>query len=79
MIKESALFSSQVLWFTCLVSKKENIRPLQLALKKVKCANSKVIKMKQGQKTSRIIAWSFLSHDQVSEWRDNRFNKSLRE
>ncbi len=74
MIKESRLFSSQILWFTCLVSKKEHIRPLQLALKKAKCSNSKVIKMEQGQKTSRFIAWSFLSPEQVNQWRDERFN-----
>lgn len=75
MIKESLLFSSQVLWFTCLVSKKENIRPLQLALKKVKCLNVKIIKMEQGQKTSRFIAWSFLSSDEVKQWCADRFNK----
>ncbi|XPF96368.1 23S rRNA (adenine(1618)-N(6))-methyltransferase RlmF [Colwellia sp. RE-S-Sl-9] len=74
MIKESLLFSSQVLWFTCLVSKKENIRPLQLALKKVKCFNVKIIKMEQGQKTSRFIAWSFLSSDEVKQWCIDRFN-----
>lgn len=75
MIKESLLFSSQVLWFTCLVSKKENIRPLQLALKKVKCLNVKIIKMEQGQKTSRFIAWSFFSSDEVKQWCTDRFNK----
>lgn len=75
MIKESRLFSSQVLWFTCLVSKKEHIRSLQLSLKKVKCTHVKVIKMEQGQKISRFIAWSFLSTDDVNQWCNDRFNK----
>jgi len=75
MIKESILFSSQVLWFTCLVSKKEHIRSLQLSLKKVNCPHVKVIKMEQGQKMSRFIAWSFLSADDVNQWCTDRFNK----
>ena len=74
MIKESRLFSSQILWFTCLVSKKEHIRPLQLTLKKANCVQVKVVKMEQGHKTSRFIAWSFLSPEQVNQWRDDRFN-----
>ncbi|WP_175624000.1 23S rRNA (adenine(1618)-N(6))-methyltransferase RlmF [Pseudocolwellia agarivorans] len=74
MIKESRLFSSQILWFTCLVSKKEHIRPLQLTLKKANCVQVKVVKMEQGHKTNRFIAWSFLSPEQVNQWRDDRFN-----
>ncbi|WP_426356996.1 23S rRNA (adenine(1618)-N(6))-methyltransferase RlmF [Pseudocolwellia sp. HL-MZ19] len=75
MIKESRLFSSQVLWFTCLVSKKEHLRTVQLALKKANCTQVKVVKMEQGQKISRFIAWSFLSADDVSQWQAERFNK----
>jgi len=76
MINESVSFSSQVLWFTCLVSKKEHIRLLKLALKKKKCSNIKVIKMEQGQKISRFIAWSFLSENKINQWCIDRFNKS---
>ncbi len=75
MIKESRLFSSQVLWFTCLVSKKDHLRPLQLALKKANCNQVKVIKMEQGNKISRFIAWSFLSSDEMNQWLEERFNK----
>ena len=74
MIKESQYYSSQVLWFTCLVSKKEHIRPLQLALKKVKKCDVKVIKMKQGQKISRFIAWSFLTDEEKQEWCSDHFS-----
>jgi 23S rRNA (adenine1618-N6)-methyltransferase len=75
MIKESRLFSSQVLWFTCLVSKKDHIRSLQLALKKANCTHVKVIQMEQGNKISRFIAWSYLSTDNVHQWCNDRFNK----
>ncbi|MBE4949481.1 23S rRNA (adenine(1618)-N(6))-methyltransferase RlmF [Chryseobacterium culicis] len=60
MINESTLFSSQVLWFTCLVSKKDNLNKLTNLVKKVKAADVKAIDMAQGQKTSRILAWTFI-------------------
>lgn len=61
MIEESTFYSSQILWFTCLVSKKENLFKLTSLLKKVKAAKVKTIDMAQGQKVSRILVWSFNS------------------
>ena len=60
MIKESKHYCEQVLWFTCLVSKKDHLSPLKLALKKAKVSEFKVVKMAQGQKVSRFIAWRFV-------------------
>lgn len=68
MIEESALYSSQVLWFTCLVSKKENLYKLNSLLKKVKAIDFKTIEMSQGQKTSRILAWTFISENNRKNW-----------
>ena len=59
MIKESKAYQKQVFWFTCLVSKKEHLSKLKLTLKKSQASQIKVIKMAQGQKISRFIAWSF--------------------
>ncbi len=59
MIKESRLYPKQVLWFTCLVSKKEHLPKVKLSLKKAKVSQIKVVKMAQGHKMSRFIAWSF--------------------
>ena len=59
MIKESKQYHHQVLWFTCLVSKKQHLSKLKLLLKKAKARHIKVINMAQGQKISRFIAWSF--------------------
>ena len=64
MIKESKQYREQVLWFTCLVSKKDHLSKLKLSLKKANIAEIKVVKMTQGQKTSRFIAWRFSTlHD----------------
>ena len=59
MIKESKQYREQVLWFTCLVSKKDNLSAIKLSLKKAKVAKITEVKMAQGQKVSRFIAWSF--------------------
>jgi 23S rRNA (adenine1618-N6)-methyltransferase len=59
MIKESKVYKQQVLWFTCLVSKGEHLKKLKFNLKKSGATHVKVVKMNQGQKISRFIAWSF--------------------
>jgi len=64
MAKESVSFAEKVCWFTSLVSKGDNIRPLKKLLARLGAEQIDVIKMKQGQKTSRFIAWSFLETKQ---------------
>ncbi|WBX96836.1 23S rRNA (adenine(1618)-N(6))-methyltransferase RlmF [Chryseobacterium gambrini] len=68
MIRESALYSSQVLWFTCLVSKKENLSKLTFLLKKIKAVDFRIIEMSQGQKISRILAWTFVDPNKHKDW-----------
>ena len=60
MIKESIEFKESVIWFTSLVSKGDNIKPLEKLLNKIGAKEIKVINMSQGQKISRILAWTFL-------------------
>ncbi len=59
MIEESASFSTQCKWFTTLVSKEKNLVFLKHELQKVHANRVEVITMAQGQKKSRILAWSF--------------------
>ncbi|MGU3522100.1 23S rRNA (adenine(1618)-N(6))-methyltransferase RlmF [Enterobacteriaceae bacterium C23F] len=63
MIDESRQFAKQVLWFTTLVSKGDNLPMLYSAL--TAAGAVKVVKkeMAQGQKQSRFIAWTFLDED----------------
>lgn len=67
MINESGDYSSQVLWFTCLVSKKDNLPKLTSLLKKVK-AEFKIVDMAQGQKVSRMLAWTFIPLQNRKNW-----------
>ncbi|HEV8050941.1 MAG TPA: 23S rRNA (adenine(1618)-N(6))-methyltransferase RlmF [Parachlamydiaceae bacterium] len=57
MIKESAHTNCK--WFTTLVSKSSNLPSIYRALEKVKPALVKTIDMGQGQKISRIVAWTY--------------------
>ncbi|WP_160136872.1 23S rRNA (adenine(1618)-N(6))-methyltransferase RlmF [Chryseobacterium sp. c4a] len=68
MINESVQYSSQVLWFTCLVSKKDNLYKLTSLLKKVKALEVKTIDMAQGQKISRVLAWTFVPQKSRQGW-----------
>ncbi|OBQ52832.1 23S rRNA (adenine(1618)-N(6))-methyltransferase RlmF [Tamlana sp. s12] len=58
-IFESTFYKEQCLWFTSLVSKKDLIRGLKTSLKKLGATEVKVIEMGQGNKLSRIVAWTF--------------------
>ena len=68
MIYESAKYPLQCLWFTSLISKKDNLSKLYKVLNKVGAAEINTIDMAQGQKTSRIIAWTFHSPKQQQEF-----------
>jgi len=72
IIMESADFKDNIMWFTSLVSKKESINPLKKALSKVNPAQVKVIKMNQGNKSSRILAWTFMDSDVQKAWMSSK-------
>jgi 23S rRNA (adenine1618-N6)-methyltransferase len=69
MADESALFGKQVLWFSTLVSKKETLEGVYKALEWVKAFEVRTINMAQGQKVSRIVAWTFLNEAEQAVWK----------
>jgi 23S rRNA (adenine1618-N6)-methyltransferase len=68
MINESQLFKQQVCWFSSLVSQQKHLAPLQKLLRSVGAIQTDVIEMRQGQKVSRILLWSYLSPQQQLQW-----------
>ncbi len=66
---ESSLIKIQCFWFTILVSKKENLKSMKASLVKLGATDIKTIPMQQGNKISRIVAWTFLSEDEQKEWK----------
>jgi len=68
MVNESRQYATQCLWFTTLVSKAASLPGVYRALKKVNAVEVNTIEMAQGQKQSRIVAWTFLNTGQRRAW-----------
>jgi 23S rRNA (adenine1618-N6)-methyltransferase len=69
MLYESKKYPLQVLWFTTLVSKKAHLESILRTIQKINCAEYRIIEMAQGQKTSRVFAWTFQTKEQQSNWK----------
>ncbi len=76
MAEESVAFGQQCFWFTTLVSKKTTLPVLSHALRYAGATDIKVINMAQGQKASRVVAWTFLDRQQQEEWMRSRWIKA---
>lgn len=59
MVAESGRRPDLCLWFTSLVARSASLPGLKAALREAGAARVRVIPMGQGQKESRILAWSF--------------------
>lgn len=59
MIRESEGVAGRCRWFTTLVSQGAHLPVLRTALKLVPVTEVRVIEMAQGQKKSRVLAWTF--------------------
>ncbi|HHQ4651161.1 TPA: 23S rRNA (adenine(1618)-N(6))-methyltransferase RlmF [Aeromonas hydrophila] len=68
MITQSKAFASQCLWFSSLVSKKENLPAAKQGLSRVGARQVRVLEMAQGNKISRVLAWSFLDEAASKQW-----------
>jgi 23S rRNA (adenine1618-N6)-methyltransferase len=73
MVRESKKFSKNCYWFSTLVSKQSNLKGIYKSLKKIEANQIKTIPMGTGNKSSRIIAWTFLSKEEQKEWRETRW------
>jgi len=73
MIRQSRKFGDSCFWFTTLISKKSNLPGVYESLKKAAAVEVKTIPMGQGNKISRIVAWTFLSKEQQRVWKEMRW------
>jgi 23S rRNA (adenine1618-N6)-methyltransferase len=76
MITESLDFAKNCFWFTTLVSKQSNLKGIYKSLNELEVAQIKTIPIGTGNKSSRIIAWSFLSKEEQKEWRETRWRSA---
>ena len=73
MIRESLAFSKNCYWFSTLVSKQSNLKGIYKLLENNAATQIKMVPMGTGNKSSRIVAWTFLSLAEQKEWRRTRW------
>lgn len=73
MIFESRRFGKNCFLFSTLVSKQSNLKGIYKTLEKTEATKIETILMGTGNKSTRIVAWSFLSKEEQKEWRETRW------
>ncbi|MHA3789813.1 23S rRNA (adenine(1618)-N(6))-methyltransferase RlmF [Flavobacterium hauense] len=73
MVYESRRFAKNCFWFTTLVSKQSNLKGIYKTLEKVEAVDIKTINMGTGNKSTRIVAWTFLTREGQKAWKDTRW------
>jgi len=75
MVKESKKFAKNCFWFSTLVSKQSNLKGIYKALELIGAHKIKTIPMGTGNKSSRIVAWTFFSIEEQKSWRETRWGE----
>lgn len=73
LIKESRIYSRSTYWYTTLVSKESNLPKILSFLNNEKPAEHRIVEMKQGNKTSRFLAWTYLPPKTRKIWEETRW------
>jgi 23S rRNA (adenine1618-N6)-methyltransferase len=71
MISESKHLAQAVFWFSTLVSKSSNLKMVYAELDYAGAIDIKTIPMGQGNKSSRLVAWTFLTKEKQKKWSDS--------
>lgn len=77
MIRQSRLFSDTCFWFSTLISKQSHLKSVYEALDNAEAIEVRTIPMGQGNKSSRVVAWTFLSKEQQKEWVNTKWNEKI--
>lgn len=77
MISQSKLIPFSCFWFSTLISKQSHLKSAYAALKFVGAIEIKTIPMCQGNKKSRIVAWTYLAREQQKKWISTRWNNKV--
>ncbi len=78
MILQSKKWEKQIFWFSTLVAKENHLkRPYEL-LQKLEATQVKTITMNQGNKISRILAWTFFNQEEATKWAKEKWSNKLK-
>lgn len=75
MIRQSIKFSDNCLWFSSLVSKQSNVRHATRLLEELEAVEIINLAMGQGNKSSRMIAWTFQTKEEQKAWVAQRWRR----
>lgn len=75
MILQSKEFASNVFWFSTLISKQTHLKMVYAELRYAEAVDVKTFPMGQGNKSSRLVAWTYLSPDKQKEWVKTRWHE----
>lgn len=75
MMKESKKFAKSCFWFSTLVSKSSHLSGFEKVLTSLDVTESKIIPVGHGNKTSRILAWTFLEKEERIDWAKSRWKE----
>jgi 23S rRNA (adenine1618-N6)-methyltransferase len=73
IISQSRQIPDSCFWFSTLISKQSHLKNTCNALEIAEALEIKIIPMSQGNKTSRIVAWTFLTRQQQKRWMNTRW------
>lgn len=75
MILQSKKFAGNCFCFSTLISKESNLKGVYKLLEEVNITGFETIPMGQGNKTSRIVVWTFLTTEEQDKWKNSRWKQ----
>lgn len=69
MVRQSRFFAGSCFWFSTLVSKQSHLGAVHEAIADAKAVEVKTIPVGQGNKSGRIVAWTFVTREQQNTWK----------
>ena len=76
MIQQSQEFPQSCFWYSSLVSKQSRVKAVYALLEKAGALAVRTLPMGQGNKTSRIVAWTFLTKKKQKAWKEARWQQA---
>ena len=77
IIEQSKLIANSCFWFSVLISKQAHLDNIYKALYNAQAVEVKTIAMSQGNKVSRLVAWTFLTPVQQTKWIITRWSHAV--
>jgi len=74
MDRPSKTYATSCFWFSTLISKQSLLKRVYDLLDEAKVSKAKTIHMGQGNKSTQIVAWTFLTREQLREWTRSRWS-----